>query len=288
MAYHIWRVGLDIQNGFMRALAVQRRRYGWQLRNWWQFPLPDDTLRAGSLHHSEALCEVLLKWRRLLPHNISLRVGFPAQLVWQQRLPMPDSRLQGPERNDYIEAMAARKLPISSHSLAMDYREAPYEPGTLLVTAARRHELDSWLDCLRRADLHPDAVEVSTSAIRCMAKSAGLKHDYPFLHRLADGWLWISPLNHAFQCGVIHSDELTAEEALLSLVNARCQKTSYDTAYYSSTLPTLANQIPGAFIPWSPLAAFDQMQPPLPDFPPAFVIAGGLALRPGDAEHAVG
>ncbi|QTF06835.1 pilus assembly protein PilM [Brenneria izadpanahii] len=288
MAYHIWRVGLDIQNGFMRALAVQRRRYGWQLRCWWQFPLPNDTLRAGSLHHTEALCEVLLKWRRLLPRNISLRVGFPAQLVLQQRLPLPDKRLRGPERNDYIEAMAARKLPVSSDSLAMDYRAAPHEPGTLLVTAARRRELDNWLDCLHRADLHPDVVEVSTCAIRCMAKSAGLKHDYLFLHRLADSWLWISPLNHAFQCGVIHSEELAAEEDLLSLVNARYQKNTHDTAYYSSTLPTLTHQISDVFVPWSPLAAFDQMQPPLPDFPPAFVIAGGLALRAGDDEHAAG
>ncbi|RLM25143.1 pilus assembly protein HofM [Brenneria alni] len=282
MAYHIWRVGLDIQNGFMRALAVQRRRYGWQLRHWWQFPLPGDTLRTGSLHHTEALCETLLKWRRLLPRHISLRVGFPAQLVLQQRLPMPDSRLQEPERNRYIETLAARKMPVSSDLLSMDYREDPHTPGALLITAARRRELNNWLECLRTADLHPEIVDVSTCAIRGMAKSAGLKDNHVLLHRLADSWLWISPLNHAFEFGVIPPDEWISYENILSLVSARYPKAAHDAVYYSSTLPELTNNTPDVLIPWSPLAAFDQMQPPLPDFPTAFVIAGGLALRPGD------
>ncbi|MDX5630776.1 MULTISPECIES: pilus assembly protein PilM [unclassified Brenneria] len=283
MAYHIWRVGLDIQNGFMRALAAQRRRCGWQLRCWWQFPLPGDTLRAGSLHHTEALCEALLKWRRLLPRHISLRVGFPAQLILQQRFPAPDRRLQGAGRHEYIEAMAARKLPVSSDSLAMDYREDPHTPDTLLVTAARRRELDNWLGCLHRADLQPEVIDVSTCAIRCMAQSAGLQRDRLFLHRLTDGWLWISPLNQAFQCGVIHPDELRAEDDLLAVVSARYPDVADGVAYYSSTLPESAGQRSDALLLWSPLAAFDQMQPPLPDFPSAFVIAGGLALRPEDA-----
>ncbi|MBJ7222972.1 MULTISPECIES: pilus assembly protein PilM [unclassified Brenneria] len=282
MAYHIWRVGLDIQNGFMRALAVQRRRYGWQLRHWWQFPLPGDTLRAGSLHHTEALCETLLKWRRLLPRHISLRVGFPAQLILQQRLPAPDSRLQEPERGWYIENMAARKLPVSSDSLAIDYREDPHSPGSLVITAARRSELNHWLDCLRSADLHPEVVDVSTSAIRCMADAAGLEYNRLFLHRLADGWLWISPLNHPFQFGVIDPDEVISDANVLSLVSARYLPDVDNTAYYSSTLPDLANSAADVLKPWSPLTAFNQMQPPLPDFPSAFVIAGGLAVRPGD------
>ncbi|MEC5343832.1 pilus assembly protein PilM [Brenneria populi] len=282
MAYRIWRVGLDIQNGFMRALAVQRRRYGWQLRCWWQFPLPGDTLRAGCLHHTEALGGALRKWRRLLPRHISLRVGFPAQSVLQRRFPAPDARLQGAERHEYIEAMAARQLPIGSDSLAIDYREDPHTPDTLLITAARRRELDNWLDCLRHADLLPEAIEVSTCAIHCMARSAGLKDNHLFLHRLADSWLWISPLSQAFQCGVIHHDELNAEGDLLTAVSQYYPDIAGDVAYYSSSLPEPADGRADFLIPWSPLAAFDQMQPPLPDFPSAFVIAGGLALRPGD------
>ncbi|ACT14903.1 MULTISPECIES: type IV pilus biogenesis protein PilM [Pectobacterium] len=282
MAYHIWRVGLDIQNGFMRALAVQRRRDGWQLRHWWQCPLPDDTLRTGSLHHTEALCEALRTWRRLLPAHISLRVGFPAQLILQQHLPMPDRRLQEPGRSLYIETIAARKLPVSSESLAIDYREDPQEQGSLLVTAARRQEIDNWLTCLNSAGLRPDVLDVSTCALRMMAQLAGLESNRLLLHRLLDAWLWVSPLNHAFHSGVIHLDELNSEADILSIVSTRYQHDIDNIAYYSGISPDLPHQKADILQPWSPLTVFSHLQPPLPRFPPAFAIAGGLALRPED------
>ncbi|WP_224554612.1 type IV pilus biogenesis protein PilM [Pectobacterium versatile] len=282
MAYHIWRVGLDIQNGFMRALAVQRRRDGWQLRHWWQCPLPDDTLREGSLHHTGMLCEALRTWRRLLPRHISLRVGYPAQLILQQHLPLPDRRLQEPERSLYIETMAVRQLPIGSESLAIDYREDPQRQGTLLVTAARRQEVDNWLTCLNNAGLRPDILEVSTCALRVMAQRSGLESNRLFLHRLLDSWLWISPLNHAFHSGVVHLDELNGEADILSIVSTRYQHDVDDIAYYSSISPDLPSQQTDVLQTWSPLTVFNHMQPPLPSFPSAFAIAGGLALRPED------
>ncbi|MER3384323.1 type IV pilus biogenesis protein PilM [Pectobacterium aroidearum] len=282
MAYHIWRVGLDIQNGFMRALAVQRRRDGWQLRHWWQCPLPDDTLRTGSLHHTEALCEALRTWRRLLPAHISLRVGFPAQLILQQHLPMPDRRLQETGRSLYIETIAARKLPVSSESLAIDYREDPQEQGSLLVTAARRQEIDNWLTCLNSAGLRPDVLDVSTCALRMMAQLAGLESNRLLLHRLSDAWLWVSPLNRAFHSGVIHLDELNSEADILSIVSTRYQHDIDNIAYYSGVSPDLPHQKADILQPWSPLTVFSHLQPPLPRFPPAFAIAGGLALRPED------
>lgn len=282
MAYHIWRVGLDIQNGFMRALAVQCRRDGWQLRHWWQCPLPDDTLRTGSLHHTEALCEALRTWRRLLPAHISLRVGFPTQLILQQHLPMPDRRLQEPGRSLYIETIAARKLPVSSESLAIDYREDPQEQGSLLVTAARRQEIDNWLTCLNSAGLRPDVLDVSTCALRMMAQLAGLESNRLLLHRLLDAWLWVSPLNHAFHSGVIHLDELNSEADILSIVSTRYQHDVDNIAYYSGISPDLPYQKADILQPWSPLTVFSHLQSPLPRFPPAFAIAGGLALRPED------
>ncbi|QQA76431.1 type IV pilus biogenesis protein PilM [Pectobacterium parmentieri] len=283
MAYHIWRVGLDIQNGFMRALAVQRHRYGWQLRHWWEYPLPDDTLHTGSLHHTEVLCEALRTWRRLLPEHISLRVGLPVQSILQQHLPQPDRRLQEPERSLYIETMAARKLPISRESLAIDYREDPQAQGSLLVTAARLQEIDKWLACFKSAGLRPDVLDVPTCALRTMAQLVGLESNRLFLHRLLEGWLWASPLSHAFHSGVIHLDELNDETDIVSVVSTRYQHDVDSIAYCSSVSPDLLSQRTDELLLWSPLTVFSHMQPPLPSFPPAFAIAGGLALRPEDA-----
>lgn len=77
MAFQTWQVGLDIQNGQLCALGIQRRRNGWQLRHWWQHTLPQDTLRNGLVQRPDAIVALLQRWRRQLPSRISLRVGFP-------------------------------------------------------------------------------------------------------------------------------------------------------------------------------------------------------------------
>ncbi|EGY28000.1 hypothetical protein Rin_00020860, partial [Candidatus Regiella insecticola 5.15] len=83
MYSQLWQVGLDIQMNFIRALAVTRRRYGWQLRYWWQQALPSGILQAGNLQQPEALSERLCLLRKQLPQNISLRIALPAQrILW--------------------------------------------------------------------------------------------------------------------------------------------------------------------------------------------------------------
>ncbi|MGM3182236.1 type IV pilus biogenesis protein PilM [Dickeya oryzae] len=290
MAYPIWQVGLDIQNGVMRALAVQRRRHSWQLRHWWQLPLPDDILRGGSLHHPAALCTVLRQWRHELPRFVSLRLGFPAPRVLQQRLPMPDYRLREPQRGEYIRKMAAKVLPVSGDDLALDYRPDPQTPNKLLVTAARQTELDVWLHCLRDAGLQPDVVDITPCALRCMAARAGLAGDRLLLHRFDDHWLWVSPLDAPLAFGTFHPDEIAddptgtgAEHELLKYVSTCYQKEIPPAAYLSASVPVTLQQTSAGLISWSPLTAFAQQQPPLPGFPAAFAIAGGLAIRPEDS-----
>ncbi|AYC20888.1 hypothetical protein DZA65_04045 [Dickeya dianthicola] len=294
MAYPIWQVGLDIQNGFMRALAVQRRRHGWQLRHWWQLPLPSGTLSGGSLHHPAALCTVLRQWRQELPRFVSLRLGFPASRVLQQRLALPDRRLREPQRGEYIGKMAAKVLPVSGDDLALDYRPDPQTPNRLLVTAARQTELHVWLDCLRDAGLQPDAVDITPCALRCMAAQAGLATDRLLLHRFDDHWLWVAPLGEPLAFGTFYPDDIYPDNMtsrsdggattpdVLKYVSTCYQNNASHQAYFSASAPEYMQQVPATLIPWSPLSAFDRQQPPLPAFPAAFAIAGGLAIRPED------
>ncbi|AIR70325.1 type IV pilus biogenesis protein PilM [Dickeya fangzhongdai] len=304
MAYPIWQVGLDIQNGFMRALAVQRRRHGWQLRHWWQLPLPGGTLSGGSLHHPAALCTVLRQWRQELPRFVSLRLGFPASRVLQQRLALPDRRLREPRRGEYIGKMAAKALPIGGDDLALDYRPDPQTPNTLLVTAARQTELNIWLHCLRDAGLQPDAVDITPCALRCMAAQAGLATDRLLLHRFDDHWLWVAPLAEPLAFGTFYPDDIYSDDIysddiysddissrsdgvakspdVLKYVSTCYQNNASHQAYLSASAPEYLQQLPATLIPWSPLSAFERQQPPLPTFPAAFAIAGGLAMRPED------
>lgn len=118
MFYQSWQVGLDIQSHSVRALAVQRRRNGWQLRHWWQHKLLQAVLRDGCLEHSDALIQVLRQWRVQLPKYISLRIALPAQRVLQQRMPQPDARLKEPQRNNYISIQGLKQFPLDGQTLA--------------------------------------------------------------------------------------------------------------------------------------------------------------------------
>ena len=169
-----WQVGLDIQSHCIRALAVQRRRNGWQLRHWWQQRLPQPVLREGCLEHPELLIQALRQWRIQLPRHISLRIALPAQQVLQQQMPLPDARLKEPARGEYITNQGLKQFPLDSQSLALDYRPSPADAATLLLTAARQQELEQWLHCLHQANLQPQAVDITPCALRTMATAAGV------------------------------------------------------------------------------------------------------------------
>ncbi|CAI1102983.1 type IV pilus assembly protein PilM [Serratia entomophila] len=270
-----WQVGLDIQSDSVRALAAQRRRNGWQLRHWWQHRLPQPVLRDGCLEPSESLIHALRQWRIQLPRHISLRIALPAQRVLQHRMPPPDARLREPDRNDYISSQGLKQFPLDGQTLALDYRA---DATTLLLTAARRQELQQWLHCLRQADLRPQAVDITPCALRVMATAAGLPAAAGLLHRLEHEWLWVAP-GVAFACGVQPAGDPEGLMLALRSLQAAAAPGADRQLWYSSVLDDAP---PADCLPWSPLSAFRQLRPPLPVQPAAFVLAGGLALREED------
>ncbi|MGQ6225475.1 type IV pilus biogenesis protein PilM, partial [Serratia sp. IR-2025] len=197
-----WQVGLDIQIDCVRAVAAQRRRNGWQLRHWWQQALPQAVLRDGCLEPSEFLIRALRQWRVKLPRHISLRIALPAQRVLQQRMARPDARLREPERSDYIGGHGLKQFPLDGQTLALDYRAAPADEATLLLTAARRQELQQWLHCLRQAGLHPQAVDITPCALRVMATGAGGAPPPGGLDPPAREMVWGGPAPGALAVGV--------------------------------------------------------------------------------------
>lgn len=134
-----WQVGLDIQMEAIRALAVVRRRYGWQLRYWWHQTLPYGAVREGILQQPDVVSDKLKLLRKQLPRHISLRIALPAQRILQQSIPAPDRRLREPEREGFIHAVASKLFPLSSQELALDYRAV--SERELLITAARQSEV---------------------------------------------------------------------------------------------------------------------------------------------------
>lgn len=275
MAFQTWQVGLDIQNGQLCALGIQRRRNGWQLRHWWQHALPQDTLVNGLLQRPEPVIALLQRWRRQLPYHISLRVGFPPQLVLQRQVELPGTQLREPERSRYITAAARRFFPIEPETLALDYREGTSEGKALYITAAKRDVLASWMNCLGQAKLKPEVLELTPAALFALSTSLPLDPEAALVHRLQDHWLWYSALPAQPRWGWCSLEDAPDFASL-----QQKQLPEFHAFYYSSILQ---EPLPESAQWLNPLAAFALRQPPLPCQSGAFTLAAGLALRPGDA-----
>lgn len=281
MRLQAWQVGLDIQGNVARAIAVQRRHHGWQLRQWWHHPLPAFTLRGGILHESVPLSAILSQWRNTLPSKISLRVSLPAQRVMQHSLSQPDVRLSRTARDTFITSSAARHFPLGVEHLVMDYRADPSGEKNIIVTAARQQELQQWQHCLAQSRLFPEVFELAPCALQLAASAAGEGAEKLLLHRLDDGWLWASPHGLPFQFGVFDEGEIAdiTQLRLRAREQYRAVKLCDESCLFSSVN---TEALPDNVSAWSPLTAIGQLSPPLPVNPGAFVFAAGLALRPED------
>ncbi len=275
MAYRQWQIGLDIQNGQLYALATQyHRRYGWQLRYWWQQQLPPDTLINGVLQSSEHLIGKLRALRRRLPRSISLRVGIHPQLALHHQLTIPKSlaTLREPERDKYIIASAERLFPLNINELMLDYREDTNK-SVVHLTVARKVALNSWLTCLDAAGFSPDILEQTPAALCSLALALNLSRDATLIHGLNDHWLWYAP-SLPDVTGWCQRSEVAD---ITMLINSYLPVTGQ--LYLSDVADNSINPLVSPLLPFS---AFRVQAPPLPVNQQGFALATGLALRPED------
>lgn len=270
MAFQTWQVGLDIQNTQLCALAIQRRRGGWQLCRWWQQGLPQDTLRNGVLQSSPELQAALRMLQQQLPQPYSLRVGLPTQLALQRSLALPTQHLQEPALERYVTSAAQRLFPVEPEALALDYRASDVD-RQLYVTAARQAVIAQWLAPLQQSALRPRVFELTTHALALTAQAAGLADNAALLLCHDAQWLWYSRASESVVGSA--SLETTAEEV------AQRSFPQVSTLYGCAPSDVV---LPAAFFPFSPFRLFTYQQPPLPQQEAAFCIAAGLALRPED------
>lgn len=274
MAFQKWQVGLDIQNGQLCALGIQRRRNGWQLRHWWQHALPHDTLSYGALQCSPTLLAVLRRWRKQLPRSISLRVGFPPQAVMQRALAAPSLQLREPELGRYAAAAAERLFPLSVNELALDYRVAAQPQSRLYLTAARQSVLQQWLSTLALAGLIPDVVELTCGALAQVGKAMQLSDEAALIHQLSDHWLWYLPGERETASGWVPGLLSTDSEQL------RQHLPDAHDLWFSANI---SGELLTGMQPLQPLSLLQFMQPPLPANGGMFTLALGLALRPEES-----
>ncbi|MCT4703461.1 pilus assembly protein [Enterobacteriaceae bacterium H20N1] len=269
MVITAWQIGLEIQHETLRAVAVQRRRQGWQLRHWWLIPLPENTFREGVLQSPENLIKGLAQWRRELPLRHQLRVAFPTQRTLQRPVPTPDNRLQEPARESYLAAAAARQLQMTPAQLSWDYTAMPQDPAQLRVIAARYSEVQEMLTSLAKQRLFPATLTPGASVLPALGSLCGPAKPRFLVHRECDHWLWAT----------------SSDEPEWGWVDARQAQTFSDLCLQLAVEPhevafssAVAEPVPSGALPLDAWRALVRLQPPLPQHGGSFTVAIGLAI----------
>lgn len=172
-------VGLDIEAGSVAATEVHVNGVA-SVRASAIAPLPPGTFHDGEILDPDRLAEALkdLFSRNKLSKRVRLGVGNQRVIVRTVRLPA----LEDPkEMNAAVRFQAQDQIPMPLDQAVLEHQVVggvPAEEGALpqvdvLVVAARRDMISSFLRPIRQAGLHPVGVDLSAfGMIRALASEA--------------------------------------------------------------------------------------------------------------------
>jgi type IV pilus assembly protein PilM len=170
-------VGLEIEAGSVAATEVQG---GTQLRKTATAPLPEGVFHEGEVVDAAALAEAL---RALFAeHKLSkrVRVGIANQRVVVRTLRLP--AIDDPKQLDAaIRFQAQEQVPMPLDQAVLDHRVIGGVPASedgppqidVMLVAARREMVDTYLRTLREAGLQPAGIDLSAfGLIRALGDGA--------------------------------------------------------------------------------------------------------------------
>lgn len=183
-------VGLEIEAGSVAATEIG----GGALRRTATAPLPDGVFRDGEVVEEAALAESLrtLFAENKLAKRVRLGVANQRVVVRTLRLPAIDDRKQ---LDAAVRFQAQEQVPMPLEQAVLDHRVIGGVPGAedappqidVMLVAARREMIDTYLRTLREAGLQPAGFDLSAfGLIRALgdageAAPAGEEEDAPSL-----------------------------------------------------------------------------------------------------------
>lgn len=262
-----WQVGVDIQQDRLLAVAVQHRRYGWQLRGWWEWLLPHHSQDDAQLPPESDVVSALVALRKTLPGGYRLRVGIPTGRTLQQQLALPAMALSDAETHRYIGQMAAQQLDMPVSQLCWDYG---IHSGSQLacVTTAPAEEVSRLQRYFTQsrcqlAAITPDALALAPYRIQ-QADSVWV------IYRGQQDWLWYGP----HQWGATRCSDVAGIGGLLERLG--CPMTNALVCEPQTAILAQPEDRPQERL--DPYSVLQLVAPPLPEDIGPFVIALGLAL----------
>ena len=274
MFFSHWNIGLDIQPEQVTALAIQRRRGGWQLCDQWQHALSvQNSVEANPLPQEE-LVQLLSQWHKRLPANFSLRVGLPPHLVLRRSLKVPPTVLHEPRLGQYVRTASGQLFPEGHGTLALDYQYSRAHPLQVSVTMASQSVLQQWITLFQRAGLCPDVFELMPGCLAAVMKLLPRTGDKILLHGSETFWMWSCCRNGVVSDGWKFRQQSTDAAAVCL---EQCPEATERLFCCSQKQP-----LPPGFHPFQLFSLFTHRNPPSAVQDSSFTLAAGLALRQRD------
>lgn len=162
-------VGLELDAGEVRAVELGGTPGAPELISWGRIPLPRGAVEEGLVLQPKVVAEALEElWLKagIGPREVILGVANQSVLVRIAAFPnVPPAKIP-----QIIRYQAQEYLPVPLNTVVLDYDvigEAEGEKGQLdvLLVAARREMLNSFLEALKAARLEPKDIDVSSLAL---------------------------------------------------------------------------------------------------------------------------
>lgn len=163
-------VGVEIDDGEIRGVELEKHQGRLSLGSWGSYPLPDNAVKEGVILQPEKVGGALEElWRQegFRQREIITGVSNQGVLVRFASFPqVPPEKLDG-----MIRFQAQDHLPVPLPSVILDYsilgKENRQEESLLevLLVAGRRDMLDGFVQSLRLARLEPREIEVLPLAL---------------------------------------------------------------------------------------------------------------------------
>jgi type IV pilus assembly protein PilM len=181
-------IGLDISTGSIKVAEVNITRREPILQNLAIIMLPEGTVRDGEIDNTETVSTYLRElWKqnRISKRKVVLGIANQKVIVRPMDLPyMPEEELESA-----VKYQVQEFIPIPIDDAIVDYEVVDeYMTGeeermqTILLAAAHREMITSFLDACVGAGLTPEAVELKAFA---MVRSL-IKKEYQFLEEEAE------------------------------------------------------------------------------------------------------
>jgi len=164
--------GLDISDLSLKIARLKKKGKHFSLASWGEFSLKPGIVQEGEIKDQKALTEAIkkalnnIKGEKLKTRNVV--VSLPEKKAFLQVIQMP--KMKKEELEKAIPFEAENYIPLPIRDVYLDFQVIPSSSQKskyleVLIAALSKKTIDSFLFCIKKAGLRPQALEIESQSI---------------------------------------------------------------------------------------------------------------------------